>query len=394
MRAFTADGRGRSLRWVDLGNGAVHKAPAPQRGLSVRFTGDPSVSADGEWLVAPGLLVDNETPERPDSLGVSMYYVDVGKWNPSLLVWPLHPGGRPGERPEAILTIANDPSGGRVGSYPSAALFDPDSAVAYAVMESSDLVVSVPMSWRGKDLEPRSLQFAPRAAAFTAAGPRGLAIVGDTVVLDVALDHGLQGVRRDGLAPDPSEWSGSEGRFTRSATPWTFASPTLDPEAEAGRRLFMSATDDEIVMPGSGVSCSTCHLEGRDDALTWPLGPGDRQTPSLRGGLADTAPYTSTTLWSSCRSCRSPNPSRNTPVPLQAWSLSHVSIDNTILGLEGRVARCLPRLSRAARPARRRVWRTGRPRAGARAPRSSTATRRTGCGGSPRRLGGSRRRRS
>jgi hypothetical protein len=60
-------------------------------------------------------------------------------------------------------------------------------------------------------------------------------------------------------------------------------------EVARGRQLFYRTDDVRISI--DGLACSSCHMDGRDDAITWatPLGP--RQTPMLAGRLKDTAPY-------------------------------------------------------------------------------------------------------
>jgi len=61
--------------------------------------------------------------------------------------------------------------------------------------------------------------------------------------------------------------------------------------AAAGRgRLLFYRTDDSRVS-GDGLACSSCHLDGREDGLTWTTPMGPRQTPMLAGRLAGTAPY-------------------------------------------------------------------------------------------------------
>lgn len=42
---------------------------------------------------------------------------------------------------------------------------------------------------------------------------------------------------------------------------------------------------------GVPITCASCHAEGRDDGLVWDLGEGPRRTPSLAGGLLETAPF-------------------------------------------------------------------------------------------------------
>jgi cytochrome c peroxidase len=70
---------------------------------------------------------------------------------------------------------------------------------------------------------------------------------------------------------------------------------TLDPDLENGRRLFSTSVSSEMVNASAGVSCSTCHFEGRNDGLNWKLEDGDRNTPSLAGVVSVTAPVTWTT---------------------------------------------------------------------------------------------------
>jgi cytochrome c peroxidase len=68
--------------------------------------------------------------------------------------------------------------------------------------------------------------------------------------------------------------------------------PLLDADVEAGRALFYSATDARMTGEGSGVSCATCHFEGRNDGLTWTFEHGVRQTLSLVGPTSETTPVT------------------------------------------------------------------------------------------------------
>lgn len=60
-------------------------------------------------------------------------------------------------------------------------------------------------------------------------------------------------------------------------------------EAAKGRLLFYRT--DDVRISNDGVACSSCHIDGRDDAITWSTPMGPRQTPMLAGRLADTAPY-------------------------------------------------------------------------------------------------------
>lgn len=66
----------------------------------------------------------------------------------------------------------------------------------------------------------------------------------------------------------------------------------LDAEVLEGRRLFYSASDSAMSASGAGVSCATCHFDGRTDGLSWTFDHGQRQTPSLAGPVSTTAPIT------------------------------------------------------------------------------------------------------
>ncbi len=82
-----------------------------------------------------------------------------------------------------------------------------------------------------------------------------------------------------------------------------FGSSTLDEHTERGRRLFYSAVDPRMTEPElGGVSCSSCHPDGRTDGLTWilpegvhdGLRDGDRRSPVTTPalwGVSQTAPY-------------------------------------------------------------------------------------------------------
>lgn len=56
-----------------------------------------------------------------------------------------------------------------------------------------------------------------------------------------------------------------------------------------GQHIFYSANSDELpVTADHWVSCATCHLEGRSDAVTWLFAQGPRDTPSNAGGMLET----------------------------------------------------------------------------------------------------------
>lgn len=65
----------------------------------------------------------------------------------------------------------------------------------------------------------------------------------------------------------------------------TVEAEPLDPEVLAGKRLFYDSGDTRIAKDGY-IACASCHLDGRDDGMTWDFtdrGEGLRNTISLVG---------------------------------------------------------------------------------------------------------------
>lgn len=89
-----------------------------------------------------------------------------------------------------------------------------------------------------------------------------------------------------------SRLESSGGRVSNVGTTQLTTREALSPAAVAGRKLFFSATDARMNDPSTGISCATCHLEGREDGHVWNFPDGPRQTPSLQGRmLGKTAPF-------------------------------------------------------------------------------------------------------
>jgi mono/diheme cytochrome c family protein len=108
-------------------------------------------------------------------------------------------------------------------------------------------------------------------------GPSALTIdsYGERLLVWTAFDRELRAFQLTGDAP------AEQARLSLGAS----GLPEL---AERGRRLF-HLRDTRI--SNHGMACASCHPEGRDDGVTWRLEGSRRQTPSLAGRLADTAPY-------------------------------------------------------------------------------------------------------
>ena len=121
-----------------------------------------------------------------------------------------------------------------------------------------------------------------------------------------------------------------------------------DPVAR-GRELFHTTGDTRI--SSDGRACASCHPDGRDDGLTWATPDGPRQTPTLAGRLAGTAPYG----WNGARSTVKQHVT-NTLKRLGGTGLEDAAMDDL-------VAYCMTWTPRRARP--RRSWSSSTPRSSA-----------------------------
>ena len=113
------------------------------------------------------------------------------------------------------------------------------------------------------------------------AGPSGIALSrdGKTAWVLNAFDHSISRLeRKDGIV-----------QATHTAR---FTDDVLPVDVVAGRKLFFSAADSRMSSQQTGISCASCHLEGREDGHIWNFTDGPRQTPSLAGRmLSKTAPF-------------------------------------------------------------------------------------------------------
>jgi len=116
---------------------------------------------------------------------------------------------------------------------------------------------------------------------------------------DVA--SGPTGIAVDAVARRSVVWS----QYDRTVTVLSLGAQRLDDPGERPTRISLSRlaqpADDRDLALGrelfhrsiarDGRACASCHPDGRDDGLVWATPDGTRQTPSLAGRLADTAPY-------------------------------------------------------------------------------------------------------
>ncbi|MSQ02470.1 MAG: hypothetical protein EXR71_11365 [Myxococcales bacterium] len=288
-----------------------------------RLTGDLWISSDGDTLAVPGLFVDNLTPaDDPADAGVgnsgsgyaSTNTVVTSRFNPGVMVAELDASGAVVDTPRAVFLAGFANVGDNeeiVRSYPTSVSMPPRGDLVVVTMESSATAVVLSLSTLaansgaessdtgGFGASPRDDGFATGAAVFASmdAGPQGVAFVSDDLAyVDNFLDHSLRALDvNTGRARVNVLLASAETELSDTmdgGESFLGVTTALDAEVEAGRKLFFSAVSDKMAADGAGVSCSTCHFDGRNDGLTWTFSDSVRQTPTLAAAVAETAPYT------------------------------------------------------------------------------------------------------
>lgn len=331
---YVGSANGGALSAIDLDDGAVRELDLPiptgagaeqDRAFTRRITGDLAVAPDGRSFAAPALFVDNQNPvadpgeTEVQSDGYGSVGLGVSRFNPAIVVVPLDGEGNPVPGETANVLVAGEVEGAdgvfaNVRSYLSSATYSPDGTSIYAAMEASGAVAVVSATplhpdeasadelarfdTGGAFLSADAAGFASSPIVFvgTDAGPRGVTFLGEKqAFVHAFLDRSVGGLQPERVA-QRLEDQVVDGFFGfqsfRGSDPVEVAASALDPSVEAGRRLFYSATASQMAANGAGVSCSTCHMDGRNDGLTWTFQHGVRQTPSLAGGAPATAPFT------------------------------------------------------------------------------------------------------
>ncbi len=343
---FVAGPYGDRIAWIDLVEGAVETREQPgatrptEHGiidLTGRFTGDPAVTPDGGRVAFPMLYVDKETSvdtpedERPSRDGYGSSGVDVSRMNPSLWEIETDPeSGVPETDPndESLVFLAgtlvgeNERSQQILRSFPSGVQAHPSGSEWVVSFEGSAAVAVVSLDGAtglsgevavapSADVDPReggeffgnsnplANGFLVRPMRFAAVqmGPASVAFLDDEDAAYVHswLDRSVARLPMNDMQAQLDELRDGQDRFQASPVALAgrrLADSALDPDVEEGRRLFFSAIDPRMAGRGAGVSCSTCHFDGRNDGLTWTLDGQLRQTPSLAGPVQDTAPFT------------------------------------------------------------------------------------------------------
>ncbi len=313
--------------------------------LEPRVTGSPTFDPDGHFVAIPALYIDKTTPAggaepEPRSNGYAMSGGDseLGRFNPVVIVAPVRTDGQPDfSRAERMLVdgavaaeqgvstlgvdhgnpammqpegdiFVDTGDGGRFADVPlfegrgyvNAVVFEPEGRFVFASMEGVGAVSAVPVrairDFAFEDQEEGSILTTIQAVVNTGLGSRSLALDGQGNLLTWAwLDRA---VTRASVADfeqavdervseqhmvDPTFYAAERFELPQSELP----SQVLE-----GRRLFFSANDATMSSVGSGVSCATCHVDGRTDGSTFTFDHGVRQVPSLAGPVDQTAPIT------------------------------------------------------------------------------------------------------
>jgi len=326
------------VRFDDSGEGELDSFA-----LTPRITGDLAISPNGSELVVPVIYIDNITPVEDPELspageptgpvqdGYGASTQGIGRFNPGLAIIPLDSRGEPDiEAAEPVFLggfrgNANDIT--QVRSYPAGVTIAPDNKSYLVSIQGSDAVAVVgalpfdpqqnqgfgggePVLVLGSEpdfdgegvftsLQDAGFSERPKSLVWTrgASGPDGVVFLDpkqayvhgafDKTFADLDYGNVFDGVVRSG-----------RGGFDEFSEPRVFdiSAPLTEfslPEAvEAGRKLFYSATSPSMAASGAGVSCASCHSDGRNDGLTWTFSSGVRQTPSLAGQVSQTTPVT------------------------------------------------------------------------------------------------------
>jgi len=337
-----------TLSWIDLESGEVSPIEVPETSrettdgtvvLDWRPTGDISITPGGTTIAFPGVFADTETtvdePEEDkpvtDGYGSTGSGIFVSRINAALVTFEVDGDGRP-ERDGTAILLASQPFAetefeGRIPtfrSYPTSVTSSPSAREWLVTMESSNAVLVVstdPPRSMGNDTDftvvsdvgtstdcegcggesmplthPEQGGFETRSTVVisTGVGPKGVVFdAEDQAVVHDWLDRAVESLpyedAKDSLRSMDDGEGATETLFVARGYQQV-AERSLPDDVEAGRRLFFSALDGRMAASGAGVSCSTCHMDGRNDGFTWTLKGEPRNTPSLAGPVFKTAP--------------------------------------------------------------------------------------------------------
>jgi YVTN family beta-propeller protein len=154
---------------------------------------------------------------------------------------------------------------------------------------------------------PRALAFSPdgKIALLALAQSEDLMVFDGTTGNELTLLRPLPGTFLEGIAVNHAGTQAYvDGRNSHNVTVLKIAASVVSVDGDAierltadpmpadlrlGQRLFYSANSAAFPLTKNfWVACSTCHLEGGTDAVTWQFAQGPRDTPSNAGGPINT----------------------------------------------------------------------------------------------------------
>jgi mono/diheme cytochrome c family protein len=305
-----------AIIWIELDSGELSSAPLPEQmngsggTLTARLTGDMTVSSSGYEVAVPAVYVDNTTPIDdtipPPPQG---YYgggvgMGGGRITPVLSVIPTSNEGEPLADYAYNLQITTRTT---INGYPAAATFNPEGNTVYTPIEGSGGVIAVQLDGGDANDENVLEKFFDGGSASTSqfninplqgvintgAGPRAIVFLADRRAYSYAFMDNMVAdvnVKQVTTAFDNGAATTFGGNDLSTGVRIQLAGEVLSPEIAMGRRLYYASNDLKMSATFSGLSCATCHFDGRNDGLTWTFTKGGRQTPSLAGNISLTNP--------------------------------------------------------------------------------------------------------
>ncbi|MFO0728240.1 MAG: hypothetical protein U1E65_30950 [Myxococcota bacterium] len=259
-KLYVVSGMAATLTEIDVDQGTVTPRPIPTTQLQatntidvLRFTGDPSLSPDEKNLSIPSLLDVTEV----------VYYDNPPQLVPLVVDVPIDAQGAV---PELTTMTPLDLTLEQSLSYPTSVAQDPASGSLIVAFEGTSSFLMMPA-------QP-SLRFEE--------GRLKAKLLGDSGFSDAitAVPGGI--LARSRISRTISRIV--EGTVQPVAS---LGESGLSRAVEDGRRLFFTQNPQ---ISSCGITCSSCHFEGRTDGVTWSRSTGQRQTPSLAEMVAERAP--------------------------------------------------------------------------------------------------------
>lgn len=270
----------------------------------------PRCPQDGDAPNRPGVNSYGQTPPAsdvtspgvPSRLTPMLVQIDPAPGNaltgvPITLgthIVPFESSGSTDDNGDGLLDVPRTDS---VRAYPSSVTFSVrgQTSLAWLTIPNQGAVVVLDLHRLNIDEDVRGLQNRVRMALPMRHGarvlhlrPSGEAVSWSPLTRDVEV-HDAEAAAElfaDGapavLTPQPN-WH---------VTTLPLLPSPLSDDLLLGRTLFHAANDPRVAAHGSGISCESCHVDGRTDGFTWVFEDMPRQTMNLAGRVSDTLPIT------------------------------------------------------------------------------------------------------